>query len=139
MTAFSMVMLQEGYEAELPISLPNMLGLLDREVPKFVLNNYGYELATVSRASLGQRWEISIKLKDRQTEQVLEEPVGCVEVEKTSNDSVFFRVPPRAEQDFPGMARFDWDGAYYGSFIFHTLNTLYDRGLIELPGRLPVH
>ena len=137
MTAFSMVLLEEGLEADLPISLSNMLGLLDRVVPGFFHNYYGYQLATVSRAKVGRRWDISVKLVDNRTRQVYEEPVGCLEVEKTGNDSVNFRVPPRAEQDFPGMAKFDWDGAYYGSFIYQMLNTLNDRGLMQLPGRLP--
>ncbi len=137
MTAFSMVLLEEGLEADLPISLSNMLGLLDKVVPGFHHNNYGYQLASVSRARLGSRWDLSVKLVDNRTRQVYEEPVGCVEVEKTGNESVNFRVPPRSEQDFPGMAKFDWDGAYYGSFIYQMINILNDRGLMQLPGRLP--
>ena len=35
------------------------------------------------------------------------------------------------------MSKFDWDGKLYGSFIYQMLNTLYDRQLIDLPGRLP--
>ncbi len=137
MTAFSMVLLEEGIESDLPISLSNMLGLLDQVVPRFQHNGHGYQLASVSRARLGSRWDLSVKLVNNVTHQVYEEPVGCLEVEKTGNDSVSFRVPPRAEQDFPGMSKFDRDGAYYGSFIYQMLNTLHDRGLIELPGRLP--
>ncbi len=137
MTAFSMVLLKQGVESDLPISLSNMLGLLDQVVPGFTLNNHGYQLASVRRAQLGSRWDLSVKLVDLLTNQVFEEPVGCVEVEKTGSNSVNFRVPPRHEQDFPGMSKFDWDGAYFGSFIYQMLNTLHDRGLMELPGRLP--
>lgn len=137
MTAFSMVLLEEGIESDLPISLSNMLGLLDKVVPHFHHNGHGYQLASVSRARLGSRWDLSVKLVNHTTHQVYAEPVGCLEVEKTGNDSVNFRVPPRAEQDFPGMSKFDRDGAYYGSFIYQMLNTLHDRGLIQLPGRLP--
>ena len=137
MTTFAMVMLEQGVEADLPVSLSEIVGLLDRVVPGFSHNNYGYELATVSRARLGSRWDIRVKLVDRLTGQVYDEPVGCLELEKTGSESVSLRVPPRAEQDFPGMAKFDWDGAYYGSLIFHILNILNDRGLMQLPGRLP--
>ena len=137
MTTFAMVMLEQGVEADLPISLSEMIGLLDQVVPRFSHNNYGYELATVSRARLGSRWDIGVKLVDRQTGQVIDEPVGCLEVEKTGGQSVSFRVPPRADQDYPGMAKFDGDGAYYGSLVFHILNILNDRGLMQLPGRLP--
>ena len=139
MTTFSMVLLEEGLEAELPINLSNMLGLLDQVVPGFAHNHYGYQLASVSRAKLGSRWDVSVKLVEQGTGKVYEEPVGCVSVEKTSADSVNFRVPPRAEQDFPGMSKFDWDGAYYGSFIYQMLNVLHDRGLMKLPGRLPTY
>ena len=137
MTAFSMVLVESGIEADLPISLSNMLGLLDQAVPKIEHNNFGYQLASVSRATLGSRWELNVKLVDRRNNRVYEEPVGCIEVLKTANDTVNFRIPPRAEQDYPGMAKLDYDGAYYGSFCCHILNTLHDRGLMELPGRLP--
>ena len=137
MTAFSMVLVEEGIEADLPINLSNMLGLLDQVVPNIEHNNFGYQLASVSRASLRSRWELNVKRVDLRTNKVYEEPVGCLEVQKTSNDTVNFRIPPRAEQDYPGMARLDYDGAYYGSFCCQMLNSLHDRGLMKLPGRLP--
>ncbi len=137
MTAFSMVLVEEGIEADLPINLSNMLGLLDQVVPNIEHNNFGYQLASVSRASLRSRWELNVKLVDLRTNKVYEEPVGCLEVQKTSNDTVNFRIPPRAEQDYPGMARLDYDGVYYGSFCCQMINFLYDRGLMQLPGRLP--
>jgi hypothetical protein len=137
MTAFSMVLVEEGIEADLPINLSNMLGLLDQVVPNIEHNNFGYQLASVSRASLRSRWELNVKLVDLRNNKVYEEPVGCLEVQKTSNDTVNFRIPPRAEQDYPGMARLDYDGVYYGSFCCQMINFLYDRGLMQLPGRLP--
>jgi hypothetical protein len=132
-----MVLVEEGIEADLPINLSNMLGLLDQVVPNIEHNNFGYQLASVSRASLRSRWELNVKLVDLRTNKVYEEPVGCLEVQKTSNDTVNFRIPPRAEQDYPGMARLDYDGVYYGSFCCQMINFLYDRGLMQLPGRLP--
>ena len=137
MSTFSMVLVEEGIEADLPVSLSNMLGLLDQAVPRIEHNNFGYQLASVTPARLGSRWELNVKLVDLRSNQVYEEPVGCIEVQKTSNDTVNFRVPPRAEQDYPGMAKLDFDGVYYGSFCCQMINFLYDRGLMQLPGRLP--
>ena len=51
MTAFSMVLLEEGIETELPLSLSNTLGLLDRVVPDFHHQGHGYQLASVNRAN----------------------------------------------------------------------------------------
>ena len=137
MTAFSMVLLEEGIETELPLSLSNTLGLLDRVVPGFHHQGHGYQLASVNRAKLGSDWELSVKLVNHANHQVYAEPVGCVVVEKTGPDSVNFRIPPRSPQDFPGASKFDWDGAFFGSFIYQMLNVLQTRGLMELPGRMP--
>ena len=137
MSSFSMVLVEEGVEMELPTSLSDALGLLDQVVPTFSCQHYGYRLGTVNRAQLGNNWGLWVKLVDLQTNEVLEEPVGCVVLEKIDDYKVCFKVPPRAEQDFPGMTRFDWEGKLYGSFIFQMLNTLYEKKLIELPGVLP--
>ena len=137
MTAFSMVLLEEGIEAELPLSLSNTLGLLDQVVPGFQHLGHGYQLASVNRAKLGSDWELSVKLVDNSNRQVYPDPVGCVVVAKTGPDSVNFRIPPRSPQDFPGASRFDGDGAFFGAFIYQMLNVLQNRGLMELPGRMP--
>ena len=137
MSSFSMVLLEEGVEMELPTSLSDALGLLDEVVPTFSCEHYGYQVGTVNRAKLGSNWSLWVKLVDLQTNQVFEEPVGCVDLEKIDDHKVNFRVPPRAEQDFPGMNKFDWNGQYYGSFIYQMLNTLHERELIKLPGVLP--
>lgn len=137
MTTFAMVFVEEGIEADLPITLSNMLGLLDQIVPRIEHNGFGYQVASVSRARLGSRWDLVVKLVELRNNQVYEDPVGCIEVQKTDNDTVNFRVPPRSEQDFPGMAKLDFDGVYYGSFCCQMINSLYDRGLMQLPGRLP--
>lgn len=137
MSTFAMVFVEEGIEADLPINLSNMLGLLDQAVPSIEHNNFGYQVASVSRARQGVHWDLVVKLVDLSNNKVYEDPVGCIEVHKTDNDTVNFRVPPRSEQDFPGMARLDFDGVYYGSLCCQIINILYDRGLMQLPGRLP--
>ena len=137
MSSFSMVLLEEGVEVELPTSLSEALGLLDQVVPTFSCNNYGYQIGTINRAQLGSNWGLSVALIDKTNNQTVDEPVGCVELEKVDECRVNFKVPPRSQQEFPGMSKFDWDGKLYGSFIYQMLNTLYDRQLIDLPGRLP--
>ena len=137
MSSFSMVLVEQGVEMELPTSMSDALGLLDQVVPTFTCQRYGYRVGAVNRAQLGSSWGLWVKLVDLETQEVLDDPVGCVELEKIDDDKVNFRVPARAEQDFPGMTRLDWDGQLYGSFIFQMLNLLYERKLIELPGVLP--
>jgi len=137
MSSFSMVLLEEGVEMELPTSLSDALGLLGEVVPGFSCYQYGYQLGNVNRARLGSSWSLWVKLVDRNTNKVFEEPVGCVDLEKISDEKVNFKVPPRAQQDFPGMGKFDSDGQLYGSFIYQILNTLHERELIKLPGLLP--
>ena len=58
-----------------------------------------------------------------------------VEVNRYGNVSV--SIPPRREQTVPGPDAADWDGKLFGAFAFQLLNSLYDRGLIDLPGVLP--
>ena len=137
MSSFSMVLLEEGVEMELPIGLSEFLSMLDGLVPTFACEQYGYQLGTVKRAQLGKNWDLSVKLVNRETGVAFEEPVGCVELERMEDTRVNFRIPPRAEQDFPGMSKFDWNGQYFGSFIYQMLNTLHNRNLIKLPGLLP--
>ena len=132
-----MVLLEEGVEMELPASLSDLLGILDEVVPGFTCEQYGYQLGTVNRAQLGSRWDLSVKLVNMETSEVFQEPVGCVELEKIDDHKVNFKIPPRAEQDFPGMNKFDWNGQFFGSFIYQMLNTLHNRQLIKLPGILP--
>ena len=137
MSSFSRVLLEQGVEMELPIEMSEFITMLDGLVPTFICEKYSYRLGTVNRATLGSNWDLSVKLVHLETNQVFEEPVGCIELEKLDQSRVNFRIPPRAQQDFPGMSKFDWDGQYFGSFIYQMLNTLHNKELIQLPGLLP--
>ena len=137
MSSFSMVLMEQGVEMELPIEMSEFITMLDGLVPTFICEKYSYRLGTVNRATLGSNWDLSVKLVHMETNQVFEEPVGCIELEKLDQSRVNFRIPPRAQQDFPGMSKFDWDGQYFGSFIYQMLNTLHNKELIQLPGQLP--
>ena len=110
MSSFSMVLLEEGVEMEIPIGLSEALGLLDEVVPTFSCQQYGYQVGTVNRAKLGSSWGLWVKLVNQQTNNVVEDPVGCVELEKIDDNKVTFRVPARAEQNYPGMSEFDGEG-----------------------------
>ena len=137
MSSFSMVLLEQGVEMELPIGMSEFITMLDGWVPDFTCEGFSYQLGTVSRAKLGSNWDLSVKLVHLETNHVFEEPVGCIELVKLDQYRVNFRIPPRAEQDYPGMSKFDWDGQYFGSFIYQMLNTLHKKELIQLPGLLP--
>ena len=137
MSSFARVLLEEGVEFELPVDLAELISLLDRVVPRFTVEKYGYQLATVTRAQLGTRWHVLVKLTDRATERMMDAPVGCIEMDKLENGKVRFRIPPRAEQDYPGIKDLDPQGRFYGALIFYLLNTFQDNKLIDLPGVLP--
>jgi hypothetical protein len=140
MSSFAKVLLEEGVELELPIDLAELISLLDRVVPGFTCEKYGYQLATVTRAQLGTRWHVLVKLASRTTgarERMLDAPVGCIEMDKLENGKVRFRIPPRTEQIYPGIKELDPEGRFYSALIFHLLNTFQDNKLIELPGVLP--
>jgi len=137
MSSFSMVLLEEGVEMELPIGLSEFLSMLDGMVPTFTCEQYGYQLGTVNRAQLGKNWDLSVKLVNLETSEAFEEPVGCIALQRVADARINFKIPPRAEQDFPGMNKFDWNGQFFGSFIFQMLNTLHNKSLIKLPGLLP--
>ena len=137
MSTFSMVLLEEGVEIEIPIGLSEALALLDEVVPTFRCQQYGYQVGTVNRAKLGSSWGLWVKLVNQQTNDVVEDPVGSVELEKIDDNKVNFRVPARAEQNYHGASKFDGEGQLYGSFIYQMLNLLHERKLIDLPGVLP--
>ena len=137
MSTFSMVLLEEGVEIEIPIGLSEALALLDEVVPTFRCQQYGYQVGTVNRAKLGSSWGLWVKLVNQQTNDVVEDPVGSVELEKVDDNKVNFRVPARAEQNYHGASKFDGEGQLYGSFIYQMLNLLHERKLIDLPGVLP--
>ncbi len=137
MSSFSMVLLEEGVEMELPLDLSGMLGLLDEVVPTLTCERFGYQMATVTRARLGQNWSLWVKIVDWTNGHVFPEPVGCVDLVKVDDQHTVFTIPPRSSQDFPGMHMLDNDGRLYGSFIYQMLNLMHERKLIQLPGLLP--
>ena len=136
MSSFSLVLVEEGVEVEIPGDLTSVVSLLDEEVPWFSHAGHKYQL-TPGRTELGVRWDLSIKLinsvhrdRDRPT-------VGHIELEAQDPGEVVFRIPPRDRENFAEYSEFDPAGNFLGSFIFQTLNMLQKKELITLPGLLP--
>jgi hypothetical protein len=136
MSSFSLVLVEEGVEVEIPGDLTSVVSLLDEEVPWFSHAGHEYQL-TPGRTELGVRWDLSIKLinsvhrdRDRPT-------VGHIELEAQDPGEVVFRIPPRNREDFAEYSEIDPAGNFLGSFIFQTLNMLQKKELITLPGPLP--
>ena len=107
MSSFSMVLLEEGVEMELPVSMSEFISLLDGLVPNFACEGHEYQLGIVSRANLGSNWDLTVNLVNSQTKEVFSEAVGCIELESRGSHSVNFRVPPRSGQKHVKMNEFD--------------------------------
>ena len=137
MSSFSMVLLEEGVEMVLPISMSAYISMMDGLVPHFTCEGHEYQVGVVSRANLGSNWDLAVNLVNSETKEVLSEAVGRIELESRGPPNVNFRVPPRLGQEYSKINEFDWDGKYFGSFIYQMLNSLHERDLIKLPGLLP--
>ena len=137
MSSFSMVLLEEGVEMELPISMSAFISMLDGLVPHFTCEGHEYQVGVVSRANLGSNWDLAVNLVNSETKEVLSEAVGRIELESRGPHNVNFRVPPRLGQEHAKINEFDRDSKYFGSFIYQMLNSLHERDLIKLPGLLP--
>jgi len=136
MSSFTMMMLGEGVEVELPTDLKGIISILDREVPYFVWQGHGYAVAA-GKGTLGKRWDLIIRAVSHGDRKFPPVAIGRVELEKINGNSVQLRIPPRLDQDVSGADEHDRDGRMFGSFICQTLNTLQRHKLIDLPGVLP--
>ncbi len=136
MSSFTMTLLGDWVEVELPTDLAEVISILDREVPHFSCEGYGYVL-TCGKGTLGVRWDMLVKSVNLRNSERTSSPLGRIELERLDDRTVQLRVPPRSEQRTPEVREFDRDGRLFGSFIYQMLNTLQRRNLIDLPGVLP--
>ena len=136
MFSFSLVLMEEGVEVEIPGDLSDTISLLDEEVRWFSYEGHEYQL-TPTRTELGHRWDLSIKLINSKHRDMPRPTVGRVELESLGGNGVAFRIPPRDADPLPETLQADPAGYFLGSFIFQTLNMLQRRELIHLPGVLP--
>ena len=136
MSSFSLVLVEEGVEVEIPGDLTDVIELLDQEVRWFACDGHEFQI-TPTRTELGERWELSVNLINSVRRDLPRVSVGRIELERLDDEMVLFRIPPRDRQDPSESNRFDSAGRYLGSFIFQMLNLFQDRNLINLPGVLP--
>ena len=136
MSSFAMVLLEEGVDVEFPADLEKVIGILDQEIPWFSCDGYGYCLSS-AKGTIGDRWEVLIKLANPVTRETLPFTVGRILVERTDSGMMRLRVPPRSEEDLSEASEFDRDGRFFGSFVCQVLNTCQRHELIQLPGVLP--
>lgn len=138
MTGFTAFLLEQGLETQLPIDLNDTLAMLQETVPTFSHEGHGYLLAAVSRGQLGARWELAVKVTDPVTGQpISDQPVGFVHAVNAGFDATDFVIPPRTPDGGIDADHFDAEGVYFGAFIFHMINALVERGLMELHGAMP--
>ena len=129
---FSEVLLEQGVDVELPVGMEDVLGILDDEIPNIPVENKSYRIASVNRASIGKEWEIVINVEESSG---TDSEVAVITLNVIDDEKIMFSVPPRHNQT---GYEFDPRGALYGRMIFYLLNTFQSRGLLDLPGRLPI-
>ena len=141
MSSFSLVLLEEGVEVEIPGDLSEVITLLDQEVPKFSQDEYRFQLRS-TRAQLGSRWDLVINTVDPAKAGMAPAPIGRIELETLDESSLVFRIPPRppsrSVESFEDVNCFDRSGRLYSSFIYQILNAFQSHKLIELPGTIPL-
>ena len=136
MSSFSMVIMEEGVEVEIPGDLSEIISLLDQEVPYFSCDSHMYQL-TPTRIEVGKRWELIIKAIDQTRRDQPPFQIAWIEVEPAEDDRLVFRIPPRDRDPDSEAMKFDPMGKLYGAFAFNCLNVFQERNYIELPGVLP--
>ena len=98
MSSFTMVLLEDGMEMELPTDLTNVITILDQEVPHFQFEGHTYKVSA-GKATLGTRWDLLVESIDMRSRDQSSFKVGRIELEKLDNRMVQFRIPPRHEQE----------------------------------------
>lgn len=135
--SFGDFLLEEGVEMELKAGLREVMAVLDSDIPDFVYNGYGYEVSSM-KGVLGSRMQILVKPWDKHNGVELAPTVGYIEICTVEGGGVNFRIPPRDEWGDEDATEFDGDGKCFSSFIFQLLNAFQGKGLLQLPGQLPV-
>ena len=136
MSSFSLVLVEEGVEVEVPGDLSSVISLLDEEVPWFSHNGHEYQLTAV-RTQLRERWELTIRLINSVRRGGQNPAIGRIEIDRLGNNEVRFAISPRDRESPSEYYEVDPEGQYLGSFMSQILNMLQRRGLITLPGVLP--
>ena len=131
------LLLEQGMEIELQTDIRKVISFLDDEVPNFSYDGDGYRINS-SRGVLGSQWTLLVKTWHLASETELNPTVGLMEVNKLERGGISFKIPPRVQWGDEEDVAFDEDGSFFFSFVCQLLNALQSRGLVDLPGKLPI-
>ena len=131
------LLLEQGLEVELKADMKDIIAFLDEEVPSFSHDGYGFRMSSL-RGVAGSEWKIMVNTWDRGNDGDLGPPVGLLEVDEMEGGGISFKMPPRDRWEDGRATDFDEEGDFYASFVFQLLNAFQGRGLINLPGQLPI-
>ena len=134
---FGEFLLEQGVEMELHADIGEILDLLDKEVPNFSCDELGFSLSGFN-GKLRSQWKMFVKPLDREKGTVLDHPVGFIQVARLDQGLTGFKIPPRDKWRNEGAPVSELEARRYSSFIFQLLNVLQSRGLVDLPGQMPV-
>lgn len=136
MSSFAMFLLDGGVDVEVAVDFSGITSFLEEETARYSCGEHTYKV-TASKGTLGQRWDLIVNAIDPEMEGQRLIPLGRMEIEPIDTGTVHIRIPPRIEQTVLGDDAADWDGKLFASFVSQLLNSLYSRGLVDLPGVLP--
>ena len=135
--SFGRFLLEEGVNIEVGSDIREVIAVLEREVNGFTCDNHGYRISPL-KGVLGSKWKLQVKPWDRSNDTDVGPMVGLIDVEKAEGGGTLINIPPRDLWADEETRAFDREGTIFASLIFQLLNALQARGLIDLPGRLPV-
>ncbi len=136
MSSFAMFLLEGGVDVEVAVDFAGITSFLAEESARFSCGDYVYKI-NAGKGTLGKRWDLVVNAMDPNMEGQPLFPLGRMEIEPIEDGMTHIKIPPRIEQTVLGDDAADWDGKLFASFVSQLLNSLYSRGLIELPGVLP--
>jgi hypothetical protein len=126
-----------GLEVELRADMKDVVGLLDNVMYDFSYDGYKYWISS-SKGIVGSQWKLLVKLWDTSTSIQPTLTIGYLEIDKLDNGETRFMIPPRDEWGDDKSKAFDSEGRFFSGFVYHLLNTFQNRGMMDLPGPLPV-
>jgi hypothetical protein len=133
---FGSFLLDQGVEMELDAELGEVLSALDREVPSFACDGYGFRLNVV-KGVLGSQWRLLVTAVEEDSGEALDSPIGLAIVSREDDGSTSFRIPPRSEWSESHPEVSDADGRLFTSFVLQLFEAFHRLGWMELPGPLP--
>ena len=134
---FGHFLLEEGVELELKADPEAVINLLDGEVPNFTFDGCAYHINSI-KGIQGSHWKFLVKAWDVGSTTELASTVGLIEMDTSGTGATTVKIPARNKLADILNGDIDEEGQIFSSFVFQLLNAFQGRGLIELPGKLPV-